>query len=88
MHATWSVDTTGEDDVWVFEANFKAPSSMEELFWYSQIVYGVTLLIALIIIASSAKYSLSCAIIIAFVANYVNFYGFSKIITLRNVGVL
>ena len=32
--------------------------------------------------------SLSCAILIAFGANYVNFLAFSKIITLRNTGVL
>jgi hypothetical protein len=46
------------------------------------------LIFALIIIAASEKYSLVCAIIIAFAANYTNFYAFSKIIKLRNAGVL
>ena len=26
LQAAWSVDCSGEEDVWVFEANFKAPS--------------------------------------------------------------
>ncbi len=42
----------------------------------------------MIIIATKNKYSIVCAIIIAFAANYVNFYAFGKIITLRNAGVL
>ena len=35
-----------------------------------------------------AKFSLACAVLIGFGANYVNFMAFSKIITLRNTGVL
>lgn len=34
------------------------------------------------------KFSLLCAIIIAFTVNYVNFFAYSKIITLRNAGIL
>jgi len=29
LQATWNVDTSGGEDIWVYEANFKAPSSME-----------------------------------------------------------
>ena len=29
LQASWSVDTSGEEDVWVFEANFKKPSAFE-----------------------------------------------------------
>ena len=34
------------------------------------------------------KFSLACACLIAFGVNYVNFYAFSKVITLRNAGIL
>ena len=43
---------------------------------------------ALGIMIGYAKFSLVCSILIAFGANYVNFMAFSKIITLRNTGVL
>jgi MFS superfamily sulfate permease-like transporter len=46
------------------------------------------LCIAAVIISTMGKFSLVCAIIIGIVVNYVNFYAFSKIITLRNSGVL
>lgn len=61
---------------------------MEEVFWYSQVIYGAVLLVAGLIMLGMAKYSLLCAVIIASVANYVNFFAFSKIISLRNAGVL
>lgn len=88
LQASWSIDCSGEEDLWIYEANFKAPSQYEEIFWYSQIVYGVGLVIATLIVAGAGKYSLACAGVIAFSANYVNFFAFSKIITLRNAGVL
>lgn len=88
LQAAWSVDCSGEEDVWVYEANFKSPSQFEEIFWYSQIIYGVLLVIATIIVAAAAKFSLAMAGVIAFGCNYVNFAAFSKIITLRNSGVL
>jgi hypothetical protein len=87
LMASWSIDTSGEEEVWIYEANFKSPSSLEEIFWYSQILYGIILLVAAAIILSMSKYSLLCSIVIAFAANYVNFYAFSKIINLRNAGV-
>jgi hypothetical protein len=59
----------------------------EELFWYSQIIYGIFLIFAVVIISMLHKYSLLCSIIIAFAANYVNFFAFSKIISMRNSGV-
>lgn len=85
--ASWSIDTTGEEEVWVYEANFKSPSSLEEIFWYAQVVYGVILIVSACIILGMHKYSLLCAIVIASIANYVNFYAFSKIITIRNAGI-
>lgn len=88
LQAAWSVDCSGEEDVWIYEANFKSPSKYEEFFWYSQIIYGVLLVIATIIVAGTGKFSLATAGIIAFGCNYVNFTAFSKIITLRNSGVL
>jgi hypothetical protein len=88
LQASWSIDTTGEEEVWVYEANFRSPSAMEEVFWYSQVIYGAVLLIAGMIMLGMAKYSLLCAILIASVANYVNFFAFSKIISIRNAGVL
>jgi len=33
------------------------------------------------------KYSLLCAIVIAFTTNYVNFFAFSKIISMHNAGI-
>ena len=45
-------------------------------------------MIAAFIMLGMAKYSLLCAIIIASVANYVNFFAFSKIINIRNAGIL
>ena len=88
LHASWSIDCSGDEDVWIYEANFKSPSNYEEVFWYSQVIYAVGLTAGFIIVAASAKLSLACAVLIAFTANYVNFYAFSKIITLRNAGVL
>ncbi len=44
--------------------------------------------IAIVIVASTGKFSLATAGLISFACNYVNFYAFSKIITLRNEGVL
>jgi hypothetical protein len=88
LQAAWSVDCSGEEDVWVYEANFKSPSQYEEIFWYSQIIYGILLVIAVIIVAAAGKFSLAVAGLIAFGCNYMNFSAFSKIITLRNSGVL
>jgi hypothetical protein len=87
LQASWSIDTTGEEEIWVYEANFRSPSSMEEVFWYSQVVYGAVLIIAGLILLGMAKYSIVCAVVIASVANYVNFFAFSKIISMRNAGV-
>jgi hypothetical protein len=42
----------------------------------------------LIIIMSASKFSLASALVIAFAANYVNFFAFGKIIALRNSGML
>ena len=64
------------------------PEKYEEVFWYSQLTYGACLAISFFIMLGYAKYSLVCAILIAFCANCVNFMAFSKIITLRNTGVL
>ena len=44
--------------------------------------------VAIAIIISVGKFSLACALVIAFAANYANFYAFGKIIGLRNSGVL
>jgi len=88
LQASWYIDCEGEEDVWVYEANFKCPQRFEEIFWYSQVVYGIGLFCAFVIITCYGLLSLSCAILIAFGANYVNFMAFSKIITLRNNGVL
>jgi len=52
------------------------------------VIYGIVLTIAGIIVACMSKFSLFCAVLIPLVANYVNFYAFSKIITIRNAGVL
>lgn len=46
------------------------------------------LVCAFVIIVCYGFLSLASAILIAFGANYVNFMAFSKIITLRNTGVL
>jgi hypothetical protein len=88
LQASWSIDCEGEEDVWIYEANFKSPSKYEEIFWYSQIVYAVGLGIAAVIVGANRQFSLATAVAIAFGANYINFFAFSKIITLRNEGVL
>ena len=46
------------------------------------------MVVSAVIIMSLQKYSLLCAIVIAGIANYVNFYAFSKIINIRNSGKL
>ena len=40
------------------------------------------------LVAAAGKWSLAAAGLIAFMANYINFFAFSKIITLRNSGIL
>lgn len=88
LQASWSVDCSGEEDVWVYEANFKTPSQYEEIFWYAQVVYGVIMAIGVVLVASTGKFSLAVAGLIGFFCNYINFSAFGKIITLRNSGIL
>lgn len=44
--------------------------------------------VTIVIMMSVGKFSLASALVIAFAANYVNFYAFGKIIALRNAGIL
>jgi hypothetical protein len=87
LQAAWSIDTSQGEEIWVYEASLKSPASFEELFWYSQVIYGILLIIAAVIASAEQKYSVLCAIAIAFTANYVNFFAFSRIITMRNANV-
>lgn len=60
----------------------------EATFWYSFIFYGLILLVMGILTVVDHKLSLTCAILIGFIANWINFYAFSQIIEMRNEGVL
>jgi hypothetical protein len=28
LQATWEIDTTGDEEIWIYEANFKSPSEL------------------------------------------------------------
>ena len=89
LNASWFIDTEKENDEWVYEAGLKSPSEIyESIFWYSFIVYGLVLIPIFILSLTQDKLSLACAILIGVVANYINFYAFSNIITMRNEGIL
>ena len=73
----------------MYEAGLSSPSELyESIFWYSFIVYGLILIPILILSMTQNKLSLVCAIIVGVVTNYINFYAFSNIITMRNEGIL
>ena len=79
--AYWYINTEGEEDEWVYEASLKSPTEVyEALFWYSFLMFGILLLVMGILSIVLSKLSLSCAILIGLVANYINFYAFSNII--------
>ena len=85
MNANWYIDTSSENDEWVYEAGMRSPSEIYEgIFWYSFIVYGLILIPLLGVCFFQSKFSLSAAIVIGIVANYINFYAFSNVISMRN----
>lgn len=87
--ACWYINTEGEEDEWVYEASLKSPTEIyEALFWYSFLMFGILMLVMGILSLVVSKLSLACAILIGFVANYINFYAFSNIIEMRNEGIL
>lgn len=73
----------------MFEASMKAPSeTIEAVFWYSFLLYGLVLLVLLVLSLSLSKYSLGCAILLGLGCNLINFWAFGKIMKLRNNGTL
>lgn len=85
LNASWYIETDGEEDQWVYEAGMSSPTELyENIFWYSFILYGILLIPMLLLTFFDHKLSLSCVVLTAIVANYINFYAFSTIITVRN----
>jgi hypothetical protein len=88
LQAHWFVDTTTEKDRWVYEAKVKKPDTYEGLFWFSSIVYMVLLAVCFLYYASRHQLSLGCSLVIGLVCAYLNFFAYSKIMKLRDEGVL
>jgi hypothetical protein len=89
LQASWYVDSSTGEDRWIFEASMKVPSqTIEAIFWYSFILYGLLLLVMLALSMSMGKHSLSCAILLGLGCNIINFWAFGKIMKLRNNGTL
>lgn len=87
LQAEWHVDTSTEEDIWVYEAQLSAPAGFEAVFWYSFVLYGAALVASMLMSLKDGRLSLLCVQITAFVANYIHFFAYSTIIRLRNEGV-
>ena len=88
LKAYWFVDTTTEKDRWVYEAEVKKPDTFEGLFWFSSLVYMVLLAVCFLYYVSRHELSLGCSLFIGLLCSYLNFFAYSKIIKLRDEGVL
>jgi hypothetical protein len=89
LNASWYVDSSTGEDKWIFEASLKVPTeTVEAVFWYSFLMYGLILIVMFVLSLSLDKISLCCSILLGLGCNLINFWAFGKIMKLRNNGTL